>query len=358
MNQQNINYKVLGIMSGTSFDGIDLCISKFRQVNSEWHYDILSTKTISYDASWKQKILAIESASGEKLSQLHVEYGHFLGSIAKRFLDAEQQKIDLIASHGHTIFHQTENGFTFQLGHGAAIAATSGVKTVSDFRSLDVALGGQGAPLVPFGDKVLFSNFDCCINIGGIANISFENNNKRVAFDIAPANMVLNYLYTQEYSGEFDTGGKKGKQGSFNPTLFNQLNSLDFYSQRPPKSLGKEWVFKELIPTIDAFKIPIDDKLNTFSKHLSHQIQSVLLESKLTKASTLITGGGAKNTFLMELLREKLKNIKEVNDELIDFKEALIFAFLGLMRHLNQNNTLKSVTGARKDSCGGNVFFP
>ncbi len=357
MNQQNKSYKVLGIMSGTSFDGIDFCLSEFKFFNNKWAFKILASSTIEYSVEWKNKILNIEDAKGADLMQLHFEYGHFLGEKSTYFLETHEETVDLIASHGHTIFHQIDRGFTFQLGHGAAIAARSAIPTVSDFRSLDVALGGEGAPLVPFGDQELFSDYKCCVNIGGIANLSFQKGDQSIAYDLAPANMVLNYLYQKEFQGEFDLDGEKSKSGKIVPDLYNRLKALPYYAQISPKSIGKEWVFENVIPILDQHRASTVDKLYTFSKQLCFEIAQAILENGLQN-SVLITGGGAKNKFLMQLIKEEGITVKEVSTEIVDFKEALLFAFLGLNRYLGLENTLQSVTGASKNSCGGSVFLP
>lgn len=344
-------------MSGTSFDGIDLCLSEFQHSNSQWNFSIIKAETIAYTEEWKQKLLQIEKANGENLIQLHFEYGHFLGKIAKDFLKEHRLNADLIASHGHTIFHQIEKGFTFQLGHGASIAASSEIITVADFRSLDVALQGEGAPLVPFGDMHLFGQYSCCLNIGGIANLSIKKESEIIAFDIAPANMVLNHIYQSNFDGDFDIDGVISKTGSKSEDLFTTLNSIDFYHKKAPKSLGKEWVFEVLMPQLTSSGLEPKDLLCTYTHHLVHQISKVIHEACPNK-KVLITGGGAKNKFLLQLLDQESIQTESIDENTVDFKEALIFAFLGVTRYLERNNTLKSVTGAKRDSCGGSIFLP
>lgn len=357
MNQQNKAYKVLGIMSGTSFDGIDFCLASFQQKNTTWHYEIIAAETYEYSTELKEAILQVENGMADQLVKLHFSYGHFLGNQSKHFLTQHKQSAHYIASHGHTIFHQIENGFTFQLGHGAAIAAASGIPCISDFRSLDVALQGQGAPLVPIGDELLFNQYSCCINIGGIANLSYTTNEKRHAFDIAPANMVLNYISQKYNSVAYDKDGIQSRSGKLNTILFEKLNQLSFYSQLGPKSLGKEFVFDQVIPLIEEIPCSVEDKLHTCTKHLVHQIVSFLKEKKLAD-NVLVTGGGAKNKFLMELLTQKGIKITKTDSLLVDFKEAMIFAFLGILRVKKEVNTLMEVTGAIKNSSGGSIFFP
>ena len=341
MNQQNKSYKVLGIMSGTSLDGIDLCLAEFKQINSIWKY----------------KLRNIENEAAVELAQLDFEYGKLLGSHAKEFLAEHNQTANLIASHGHTIFHQIEKGFTYQLGHGAAIAAASDTLCINDFRSLDVALGGQGAPLVPFGDEHLFSSFEACVNLGGIANFSLNQNGTRIAYDICVCNMVLNYFTNKYFSIPYDKNGQISRTGNLIPALYDKLNALGFFNTKPPKSLGKEWVDETIIPLMEKESAPLADKLFTFTSHVAFQIARNLKSNGVSK-NILFTGGGSKNIFLMKLLRKQGLEFSLPDEKTIDFKEALIFAFLGLNRHLGIPNTLKSVTGATKDSCGGCIYYP
>ena len=260
---------------------------------------------------------------------------------------------DIISSHGHTIFHQPDKAFTFQLGSGATIASTTNITTISDFRTLDVALGGQGAPLVPIGDKLLFHEYDYCLNLGGFANISFDVNNLRIAFDICPVNLVLNDLASQK-NRSFDKDGEIGASGKINPSLLNSLNSLDYYSQKWPKSLGREWVEKNIYSLFTDPVLSIEDRAATFYEHVAYQLSEVLGFS----GRILLTGGGAKNKFLVKKLMEKTPcQIVKPENQLIDFKEALIFAFLGVLRFNGQINCLSSVTGADIDNIGG-VIHP
>jgi anhydro-N-acetylmuramic acid kinase len=262
--------------------------------------------------------------------------------------------IDFIASHGHTIFHQPNKKITFQIGDGSAIAAETGLPVVCDFRSLDVALNGQGAPLVPIGDRMLFNDFQYCLNLGGFANISFEKNNKRTAFDICPVNIILNFL--SEITGSsFDNKGKIASSGKVDHALLSALNQKKYYKKNPPKSLGKEWVISEILPLLALDTISISDKLRTFCEHIADQITKVLPPDM--PAKVLVTGGGAHNDFLVRLLKQKSKNEIILPDKkTIDYKEALIFSFLGVLRMRNEINCLKNVTGASKDNIGGAVY--
>ncbi len=265
----------------------------------------------------------------------------------------------MIASHGHTVFHMPEQQLNFQLGDGATIAAVTGINTVNDFRTLDVALNGQGAPLVPIGDYFLFRKYDSCINLGGFANISFENSDKKqIAYDISPVNIVLNEL-AQTTGVEYDKDGEMGLKGEINKDLLKKLNKLAYYKQAPPKSLGKEWIDEKIMPLINKSNISINDKMRTVYEHVAFQIggcinKNIKEHNGTKKSSILFTGGGTHNKFLMDLIKVKSKAAVIVPvKEIIDYKEALIFAFLGILRFRRQVNCLSSVTGSKADNSGG-----
>jgi len=357
VDKQYKGYKVLGLMSGTSRDGLDICLTEFYQDNENWEHELLAAETIEYESELEKLLLESEDCSSPKLIQNHFRFGHYLGDQSRIFLKKYDLEADLIASHGHTIFHQIQNGYTFQLGHGAAIAASSGLKVISDFRSLDVALGGEGAPLVPFGDMHLFDQYDACINIGGIANISFQSKSKMIAYDIVPANMVLNHICQNELNQAYDIDGRYAREGNIDEALLTALNSNHYYLKEGPKSLEKEWIFKEVIPIIDRYRIHANDKLRTYCEHIRDQIEACIVKNKIN-GRVLLSGGGVKNTFLTEILKNITADFELPREEIIDFKEAIIFGFLGLMRFLESPNTLKSVTGASKNSIGGSIFLP
>jgi len=346
-------YTAIGLMSGTSLDGVDIACCRFEYKAGKWEYDIIDATTVEYSDVWKNRLANSMKSDAESLALLNVEYGHYLGKIANDFIIKGSFKPDIISSHGHTVFHQPEKKLTLQIGDGAAISAGTGIPTVCDFRSKDVALGGQGAPLVPVGDRMLFAEYDYCVNIGGIANISYEENGKRLAFDICPANMALNYL-SEKLGQKYDEGGKTAASGKTDTNLLSELDSLEYYSLNPPKSLGKEWVFDSFISIIEKYSIPVEDMLNTVTEHIAGQISAKL--QKPGKA--LITGGGANNTFLINRIKEKSKTGIVIPDRtLIDYKEALIFAFMGVLRWRNEINVFSSVTGATKDHSGGAVYY-
>lgn len=344
--------KAIGIMSGTSLDGMDLAACEFELVNSKWSFQICDAETISYSEEWEKRLINAPLLSGLELTELHSAYGKFIGKTVNKFIKKTGFSPDLIASHGHTVFHQPEKGFTLQIGNGAEILATTQKTTVADFRTADVALGGQGAPLVPIGDQYLFSEYDYCLNLGGFANVSYQENEKRIAFDNCPVNIVLNH-YAQKLGIPYDKGGVKGKSGNVNTALLKKLNKLPYYLQSPPKSLGREWVETVFFPLVESSPITDLDKLRTIYEHIAIQIAKISKgEGKL-----LITGGGAFNSFLVERIKDACSlEVTLPNPQIIDFKEALIFAFLGVLKMQNKVNCLSSVTGASQDSSGGIIF--
>ena len=337
-------------MSGTSLDGLDIALCEFHEENHQAHFKLIASETIDYDAFWKERLQNVCHATAENYFKLNAAYGEFISENVTRFLKNNNQTADYIASHGHTIFHQPQLGFSTQIGCGATIAAKTGIATICDFRSMDVALGGQGAPLVPIGDRDLFSQYDSCLNIGGIANISFTKNNTTQAFDICIANMALNYL-CELIGKRFDDGGLMASQGKLNPHLLAQLVDL----KTNHKSLGREWFENYMQPLLDTSSISIEDKLATCvefcAKHISHVLNTHSLKS------VFITGGGAYNHFLINQLKKQYSgNIEIPSDDIIQFKEAIIFAYLGYLKINNKSNALASVTKASRDSSGGCIY--
>jgi anhydro-N-acetylmuramic acid kinase len=349
MSNHDNDYIVLGIMSGTSLDGLDLAICKFSRCRDKWNYQILKSKTVEYTPDLRARLENSLSLSGFDILNLDNEFGYYIGRQSKEFIEVSGLNVSLISSHGHTVFHQPDKGVTFQAGNGACIAAITGIPTVSDFRRTDVALGGQGAPLVPAGDELLFSEFDYCLNLGGFANISFRSASQRIAFDICPVNFILNLLARR--AGQiFDKNGILGSAGNINLRLLERLNKLSYYRNKPPKSLGREWIESEFLPVLDQDDLPVADKMRTVYEHIAKQISLIPGKNK----TVLVTGGGVHNEFLMDLIKRLCKAECIVpENKTADFKEALIFAFLGLLRLRNEINCFASVTGACRDSCCG-----
>ena len=349
-------YNIIGIMSGTSCDGLDIAHCEFYLKNDIWNYKIINAETYQYSNSWIEILKTAQNLSAFDFLLIHNKYGEYIAEKVNNFITKFNCKIDFISSHGHTIFHQPDKGLTYQIGNGASITAKTGITTISDFRTLDVALGGQGAPLVPIGDELLFSKFDYCLNLGGFANISFNKNDKRIAFDICPVNIAINYFTSKYFNKDYDKDGNLAKKGEINFKLLEKLNSLEYYKLDFPKSLGREWFETTFLKIISTFKIDANDLLRTLYEHFAIQLASVI-ESDNEK-TVLVTGGGAFNCFFIEIFKTKTKaNIILPDQNLINFKEALIFAFLGLLRVKEIPNCLSSVTGAKKDNCGGNIYI-
>jgi anhydro-N-acetylmuramic acid kinase len=348
-------YKIIGVMSGTSLDGIDLAHINFTIKDNKWRYEVLESETISYSQDWLNKLKVAVSFSREDLIELNEEYTELLGYIIKSFIANHKIKnLDAVCSHGHTILHQPQNGFTLQIGNLPKIAEIIQEKVVCDFRVQDVKLSGQGAPLVPIGDRILFSEYDYCLNLGGFSNVSFEDNSKRIAFDISPVNTVLNF-YANKLGLNYDDKGKIARSGNINSDLLKELNTLDYYKKPFPKSLGFEFVKEIVLPLIEKHSISIEDKMHTFTEHIALQT-SLALPNKTGKI--LITGGGAYNDFLIERMQFHLPNIKIIipDNKTLEFKEALIFALLGVLKLRNEINVLSSVTGAMKDHSSGIIY--
>ena len=346
--------RIIGLMSGTSLDGLDIVYVEFDKRNYK-NFKIYYTETISYSKSWKDALAKAINRSDKELKDLDIEYGKLIAAKVKGFISENNiQTIDFIASHGHTILHEPEKGITLQIGNGQIISDSTKQKVVCDFRTQDVQFGGQGAPLVPIGDAFLFSQYDACLNLGGFANISFKENNKRIAFDICPVNIVLNF-YVNKLGLEYDDKGQIASTGEINIELLEQLNVLSYYKKSYPKSLGLEWVQSTIFPLIDSKDLKYSTILKTFCEHVAIQIANSTKKS----SNLFITGGGVFNEYLIERIKQ-YSNLEVIipDDQIINYKEALIFAFLGLLRLDNQVNCLSSVTGAKKDHSSGVIFTP
>ena len=347
-------YKVIGVMSGTSLDGVDLVYVTFN-FDTVWRFSIEKCITLNYDKNWLEILEGLVDLSTEELQNIDIKYTTYLSKVINEFIiKFKIQDIDAICSHGHTALHQPEKGITYQIGNLPTIANLLNQVVVCDFRVQDVEFGGQGAPLVPIGDKILFSEYDFCLNLGGFANISTEINDTRIAYDICSVNIVLNH-YVKQLGFEYDDEGKMASTGKINSELLEKLNALIFYKQDYPKSLGLEWVKSTIFPLIDSFNLTIKDILRTFVEHVSVQISNEI-NTKMN-ASVFITGGGAFNLFLIERIKNYSSNkIVIPTKEIIDYKEALIFGFLGILRLRSEVNCLNSVTGAKTNHSSGKIF--
>ena len=355
----------IGLMSGSSLDGLDLALVRFLEEEGKYRFQILEAETLPYPEQWKTRLAEAFHKQPEDLVQLDKEYGKYLGEQVLAFAQKHDAAPDFVASHGHTIFHRPEEHYTLQIGDGQELANACGFTVINDFRSEDVSKGGQGAPLVPIGDKLLFSDYEICLNIGGIANLSYDEDGKRIAYDLCIANQALNYL--AKMNGlDYDRDGELARSGEIDITLLKQLNRHPFYGQFPPKSLGREFFEanqKDLLidcgtrdcETTGRGILSVPDMLATFVEHIALQI--ALPISFLPKGKILCTGGGARNKFLIERLQARTKHEVVVPEkQIIDYKEALVFAFLGLLRMEEKTNVLASVTGAESDSCSGRIW--
>ena len=369
---------IIGLMSGTSLDGVDLACCRFADCDDNLQWSLLEAETIPYPDEWGSRLSTLEKASAYEYALADVQLGHYFGRLVRGFVEKHGLQVDYVASHGHTIFHQPHLGLTTQIGDGDAIAAECGLPVVFNFRHMDVALGGQGAPLVPIGDQMLFADYDACLNLGGIANISYQRSgacphraleqlpssfrsqvtghrsHERIAFDICPCNMALNLL-ARKLGQSYDRDGNAASSGRIVEPLLSRMNTLDYYYQPAPKSLGKEWFVSHFQPFLEGGEHCVADLLRTAVEHIAGQIATVLDSNNIR--SLLVTGGGAKNKFLINRLRQLSPScdITVPSNDIIDYKEAIIFALLGYLRLQSKPNCLSTVTGASRDNCGGNI---
>ena len=344
----------IGLMSGSSLDGLDLALVIFHSNDGKYGFDILKVQTIPYTSYWEKQLSEAFHKRPDDLAELDKAFGDYLGRQVLQFIQENGISPDFVASHGHTIFHKPEEHYTLQIGDGQALANACGLKVINDFRSEDVSKGGQGAPLVPIGDKLLFSDYEACLNIGGIANVSYDENGQRIAYDICIANQALNYLANQE-GLKYDMDGLLARSGKIDEPLLEKLNAHSFFRQKAPKSLGREFFETEQKSLLKDMKT--NDLLATFTKHIAMQIGQSL--QHLPESKLLVTGGGALNKFLVERIRCHTRHQVVIPDkQIIEYKEALIFAFLGLLKLEGKTNVLSSVTGAESDSCSGKIWEP
>ncbi len=359
-------YQIIGLMSGSSLDGLDVAVCHFQTNKRDGFkidtWNIVAAKTMPYSHEWQQRLINLPKGNAIELAAAHAQYGHYVGTLVNQFLEKHPLEIDAIASHGHTILHYPKQKFTTQIGDGAAIAAITGFPVICDFRALDVASGGQGAPIAAIADKYLFSDFDFCLNIGGIANVTYQSAHKNIAFDISGANQILNAL-ASTLSLEYDAGGNIARTGQLNEGLLQQSNDLDYFRLDYPKTLDNQWVQQHLVNLFYESPLPVQDRLRTAVEHIANQtataVQGIIYKEKLTasKLRLLATGGGAFNTFLMELMQEKLPQVEIVipNPLIVSNKEAAMIALMGVMRIENVPNCIHTVTGAVRSVIGGAI---
>jgi len=352
------SYTVIGLMSGTSGDGLDLALCRFSK-STHWNFEILASATAPFPKELETKLMNSHLLSALDLSLLDVAFGNWMGEQVGIFCEQNQASPDAVCSHGHTVFHQPSKGLSLQIGNGWAMHQKTGLKVINDFRMLDVQLGGQGAPLVPIGDQLLFSDQDFCINLGGIANISMDHQSNRIAFDTCPFNLLLN-AQARKLGKNYDDQGKWAREGTCDQQLLQALNELPFYKTTKAKSLGREDLEGDFMPLIENSRLEPNSILATLVRHYAVQLANVIRKySNTANPKVLLTGGGAYNTFFKETLSEELGgkiSYYPAGNQLIEFKEALIFGFLGVLRLRGETNCLRSVTGASSDSSGGMIF--
>jgi anhydro-N-acetylmuramic acid kinase len=360
-------YKAIGIMSGSSLDGLDIAYVHFQETAGRWNGEIVAAACYPYSDEWSNKLKNAITASAINYQLLHTEYGHYIGEQVNRFIEAYSlhHKVDLIGSHGHTTFHSPANRMTAQLGDGAAIAASTELPVVSDLRALDIAFGGQGAPIVPIGEKLLLSDYELLLNLGGIANLSVKQEDKYLAFDVCAANRVLNMLAAMT-GKTYDENGEMAASGNVSASLLNELNELDYYKQTYPKSLANDFGTDSVYPLIMKYNLPVNDALHTYVEHIVRQVRNAILQLTNDKNNRvtlklLATGGGALNSYLVNQLTHTLKeiNIETIIPEstLINYKEAMIMALIAVLRWREEYNVLATVTGAKRNSIGGALWL-
>ena len=346
-------YKVLGVMSGTSLDGVDLALCYFN-MQEKIAYEMPLAKTIAYSTNWKSRLQSAVGFSPEELTQLDLEYTTYLGNIITTFIEENNIKdLDAVCSHGHTVLHRPDQGITLQIGNLEQISKIIKQTVVCDFRVQDLLFGGQGAPLVPLGDLLLFSQYDYCLNLGGFANVSKVSRGVSIAYDICPVNVVMNH-YAQKLARPYDSGGELAKSGNVLPDVLKLLDALPYYKLPAPKSLGVEWVHREIMPILKASQAKEVDILRTCVTHFASQIAQQFISG----SSVLVTGGGTYNSFLLEQIKAHIDvSLVVPTKTLIEFKEALIFGLLGVLKLRDEVNCLSSVTGANHNHSSGDVFL-
>ncbi len=359
----NGKYHVLGLMSGSSLDGLDLAYCKMDTTNNQIEWDLIWGTTLPYSELWTNRLKKLPEANAFDFCKTHVEFGHYMGSLIKPILEDKQQFPDFIASHGHTIFHNPSEGFTVQIGEGAALAATTACTVISDFRTKDIALGGLGTPLAPLADRFLFPGHEFYLNLGGIANITYAGTHELVAFDICAANQILNYLANQ-IQLPYDHNGEIAKSGQIIPEILNALNTMDFFHQAFPKSLDNNWIRRKILPLFDFNNHSISDLLRTAIEHItdciSREVHQIIKQYSLSLSSRiLLSGGGTFNQFLIEILKSKLIHVHLdiPSHQIINYKEAILMAALGIFRVEERANCFQSVTGAKRDNVGGCIYL-
>jgi len=352
---QKLKFHTIGLMSGSSLDGLDIAYCQFNFTDT-WKYTLLNYKTASLK-NWESLLKNAIHLNKQELENLSIDFAKFLAQEVQVFIEENQIKeIDAVVSHGHTIFHYPEKGVTCQIGDGQTLANLLQLRVINNLRQKDIDAGGQGAPIVPIGDLHLFKDYLVCLNIGGIANLSIKTHNSIIAFDVCTANQVLNY-YANKLGFAYDDKGSIASQGEINYSLLDKLNDLDFYHINSPKSLDNTFKNK-LIHLIDENESHISDILATYVEHIAIQINQSITKSNVVDGKMLVSGGGAFNDFLIKRLRAHVQIPIEIpNKNIIEYKEAIVMAFIGVLKCINEINVLASVTGAKHNTVCGDVFY-
>lgn len=352
-------------MSGSSLDGLDIVYTVLEEVRGQWKFEIIAAECITYPHEWRGSLKHADKLTVPEFLKLHTSYGRYTGEQVNLFIDKYNlhHQVHFIASHGHTVFHEPHNSTTGQIGDGATIAAVTGLPVISDLRALDVALGGQGAPIVPIGDKLLFAQYDYKLNIGGICNITVPSGDGgMLAYDICAANQVLNALAERE-GKEMDENGDLSRSGSLLPGILFQLNEQEYYKQPPPKSLSNDKAKEIVFPVLLQSEHSNADLLHTMVQHIAHQVYKAVVNHPAHNSPTsmLITGGSAFNKYLVEKIEELLMplqvSVVVPDEKVVEFKEALIMALIGALRWREETNVLGSVTGADRDTISGALWM-
>lgn len=357
-----ITYQAIGLMSGSSLDGIDIACCEFQQRGDAISFTLLAAETILLTEAWQGRLLHLPDQSARILAQTHVYFGHYLAQLTRDFIERHQLDPDFIASHGHTVFHDPDRRYTTQIGDGAALAALTRRTVITDFRTQDIAINGEGTPIAPAADRYLFSEYDYLLNIGGIANLTLNRPGRPIAFDLSGANQVFNAL-AQLTGQPYDADGALARNGQLLPDLLHDVEALPYFEQRPPKSLANSWVQQTLLPYFLEHPASVEDRLHTAVQHLvqvtTRSIER-LPQPPHAARTLLVTGGGAFNTFLIEELQTRLQSlgiqIVLPDPDIIHFKEAILMALMGLLRLQGRPNCFRSVTGARRDTVGGAIY--
>lgn len=348
-------------MSGSSLDGLDIGIIDIIKKGNELSYEVIRCDTIEYSTEWKKSLTSLPNASAKELANNDMAYSRYMSELIRSFLKEEDQ-IDYVSLHGHTLFHEPENGFTYQLGNGGVLSARLGLPVVCDFRSKDIGLGGKGTPLAPIVDSYFYNEYEVLINLGGICNLTFLSKKETIAWDVCPCNQLLNFL-SEKMNLAYDKDGLIARNGKLNLDFLNILEKNPYYSEKYPKSLDNQYIKQNIIRELDSYTIPLEDQLHTTCIFVARQIKAAIqMAVKSLEVAwpekILITGGSAHNAFLIQCIKEHCApSVVSIPDEtIINYKEIILMALCAYLRVNNQENTLSEVTGSSRNSIGGAIY--